>query len=510
MSSCKPRLAALGFALGASIVLAQPAPLPTLRVSDNGHFFIKQDGRPFFWLGDTEWGLFHLTREDAGLYLQDRAAKHFTVIQAVVAFWGGLDRPNAYGQTVFVNRDPAQPNEAYFQHVDYVVNQAQALGLYVAMVPIWSKEYVQQDPALLNLPDSEQSVRSAVRSQVPSVLDRAGAEAFGRFLGQRYRDKPVVWVLGGDWFATGVEEIWRAMAAGLAAGDGGVHLKTYHPKSPRSSSQWFQRDAWLDFNMIQSGHTVLNRNYDLVAADYDRLPVKPVVDGEGGYEDIPDGMSPDGKIEPPDVRRIAYCGVFAGAAGYTYGANGLYGATSRPAPRRAARAAAAETGEDGAGLKGIPDEGVPRRGPQLPWKEALRLPASAQMQYLRALIESRPMLARIPDQWLLVNDPMGTTSRIQACRASDGSYAFIYTATGATLQVRMVDRIYEKLSGRTIRAYWYDPRLGTATLIGEFPKPATRKFVPPSHGRGNDWVLVLDDASRNFPPPGPRGQVPNP
>jgi hypothetical protein len=68
------------------------------------------------------------------------------------------------------------------------------------------------------------------------------------------------------------------------------------------------------------------------------------------------------------------------------------------------------------------------------------MPAGAQMRYLRALIESRPMQVRIPDQWLLVNDPLGTTDRIQACRGSDGSYAFIYTASGTKLRIRFVDR----------------------------------------------------------------------
>jgi hypothetical protein len=288
------------------------------------------------------------------------------------------------------------------------------------------------------------------------------------------------------------------MAAGLAEGDGGTHLKTYHPKSPRSSSQWFHSDAWLDFNMLQTGHTSLNRNYDLVAADWDRIPVKPVVDGEGGYEGIADAMAPPNKIEPHDVRRIAYCGVFAGAAGYTYGANGLFGATSRatgPGPRTSRGAARG-------GAEGIQDEGGPGRGPAIQWKEAMQMPAGAQMQHLRALIESRPMLQRIPDQWLLVNDPMGTTDRIQACRASDGSYAFVYTAAGTKLRIRIIDRIYEKLSGSVIRAWWYDPRLGTPVHIEDFSKTESRTFTPPSSGRGNDWVLVLDDAARNFPPPG--------
>jgi Protein of unknown function (DUF4038)/Putative collagen-binding domain of a collagenase len=485
----------VALALGA--LAAQAGALPPLRVSDNRRFFVTADGSPFFYLGDTEWALFHLNREDAEFYLKDRAAKRFTVIQAVATFWGGLDRPNAYGDTVFINGDPTHPNEAYFKHVDWVIDKAASLGLYVAIVPIWSKEYVQQDPVLLGNPSFEPSVRSAIRSQKPSVIDVASAYTYGKFLGSRYRDKPVLWILGGDWFPTGIEDIWRSLAAGIAAGDGGTQLKTYHPKSPRSSSQWFQNDAWLDFNMLQSGHTSLNRNYDLIAADYDRIPVKPVMDGEGGYEGY-------NHIEPYLVRRIAYCGVFAGGAGYTYGANGLFGATSRGGNRPSRKAAAAAAAGENA--PGVQDGEVATRAPSLPWKQALQLPAGGQMQYLRNLIESRPMLLRIPDQWLLVNDPMGTSDRIQACRGSDGSYAFVYTATGAKLEIRMVDRIYEKLSGAMIKAYWYDPRLGTSTYIGEFSKTASREFTPPSHGRGNDWVLVLDDAAKNFPPPGTTAQ----
>lgn len=137
------------------------------------------------------------------------------------------------------------------------------------------------------------------------------------------------------------------------------------------------------------------------------------------------------------------------------------------------------------------------------------------MQYLRTLIESRPMLIRIPDEWLIVNDPLSTVDRIQACRASDGSYLFVYTSSGKPVRVRLRDKIHDNLTGKVARAYWYDPRKGVSVLIGDFPKtepgdrPAdtrrgdiTREFTPPTSGRGNDWVLVVDDASKNYPPPG--------
>ena len=83
-----------------SVHSAVAASLPRLRISENKHFFVKKDGSPFLYLADTNWGLLGLTREEADSYLKDRAAKKFTVMQAVILHSGGLDGMNAYGQSV--------------------------------------------------------------------------------------------------------------------------------------------------------------------------------------------------------------------------------------------------------------------------------------------------------------------------------------------------------------------------------------------------------------------------
>ena len=41
-----------------------------------------------------------------------------------------------------------------------------------------------------------------------------------------------------------------------------------------------------------------------------------------------------------------------------------------------------------------------------------------------------------------------------------------------------------------------------AIEIGVFDRQGTREFKPPVRGKGNDWVLVLDDASKGFSTPG--------
>src|SRR6266508_4642069 len=112
-------------------VLRLPA-APRLRVSENRRYLQYADGRPFFYLGDTAWELFHrLNREEATQYLTNRAQKGFTVIQAVVlAQLGGLTVPNPYGDLPLIGGDPAKPNEAYFRHVDFIVNKAEELGMF--------------------------------------------------------------------------------------------------------------------------------------------------------------------------------------------------------------------------------------------------------------------------------------------------------------------------------------------------------------------------------------------
>src|SRR5512135_2924148 len=123
--------------------------VPRLKVGDNHHFLVYQDGRPFFYLGDTAWELFHrLKREEADDYLSNRAADGFTVIQAVaLAEFDGLHTPNAYGFRPLVNDDPTRPDvkegpgNDYWDHVDYVVNRAESLGLFIGFLPTWGDKW---------------------------------------------------------------------------------------------------------------------------------------------------------------------------------------------------------------------------------------------------------------------------------------------------------------------------------------------------------------------------------
>lgn len=427
-----------------------------LRVSENKRFLVHDDGTPFVWLADTAWELFHrCTREEADMYLQDRAAKKFTVIQAVaLAEFDGIRDPNAYGHVPLFNNDPAHPNEAYFQHVDDVVQRAAQLGLYIGMLPTWGDKWNQK------------------WGKGPEIFTPQNARVYGRWLGQRYQTAPIIWILGGDRPIESAvhREIMAEMAAGLREGDAGNHLITFHPVGSQSSAQDFHDAQWLDFNMWQSGHTRNRDNYACISSDYARTPTKPCLDGENGYEDHPAGFNiENGYLDEYDVRRGAYWALFAGAFGHTYGCHDIW------------------------------QFGTEQRTPvtfcRRNWQVAMHLPGAGQMQYVRRLLESRPFLTRIPDQSVIISDVGKTAHHIRATRDTHGRYAFIYLPTHRSVMIDL-----EKLTGSKLNVHWYNPRTGEAHYVGEIERVGTREFTPPQ--QWPDWVLVLDDVAQKFSTPG--------
>ncbi len=455
--------------LSCTAVAADP---PKLKVSANKRFLVTADEQPFFWLGDTAWELFHrLKREEVDAYLDKRAKQGFTVIQAVaIAELDGHTAPNPYGHLPLTNLDPAKPavkdgaDNDYWDHVDYVVKAANARGLVVGFLPTWGRFWHDAKP-----------------TEKP-LFNKENAAVYGEWLGKRYKDAGLVWVLGGDRNVDTDEqkEIIRAMATGLAKGDGGAHLKTFHPPGGGGSAKWFHADDWLDFNMRQNGHQAeFTGRYDQTKADYDRTPTKPVLDGEPIYEGHPVSFKAKdlGHSVAADVRRPLYWNLFTGACGHTYGHHSVW-----------------QMYDTGRG---------PINNPLMTWAEALDEPGAAQMIHGRRLIESRPVLTRVPDDSVIVTDRVSTsvpgagTRRFVATRDADGTYAMVYAPIGRPFKVKM-----DAIKGPTVTAWWFNPRTGEAKGIGDYPNTGEREFTHPDKGELLDWVLVLDDAAKKYPPPG--------
>ncbi|WP_216326696.1 DUF4038 domain-containing protein [Deinococcus aestuarii] len=420
-----------------------------LTVSADGRRLQHADGRPFLYWADTGWEAFHrLNRDDARQYLQRRREQGFTVIQAVaLAEMDGLTVPNAQGDLPLVGKDPARPattpgnNPAvaaeydYWDHVDYVVNQAASLGLTVALLPSWGR-WVNNEP----------------------IFTPASARSYGRFLGQRYRDKPVIWVLGGDRVpeTEAQRAIWQAMAQGIEQGVGGRDraLLTYHPHGGKTSAEYFHDEPWLDFNLWQTGHCRDQQEAQKVLGTYKRTPIKPVINAEPVYEDH--AICHDrknGLSDGVDVRNVAYWSMFAGAAGHGYGHRLIWGFDVYDGDKA--------------------------------WQKALSAPGAAQLRHLKTLLESRPVQGRSPDETLVRSSFTGTRP-VVALRGQD--YAWLYLPDGGTVTVTL-----GRVRGERVRASWFDPRTGRRSGIGTFANSGERTFNAPSGGRGKDWVLLIEN-----------------
>jgi hypothetical protein len=416
-----------------------------LKVSSDGRYFVDQEGKPFFYLGDTCWLLFQRpNREEVDEYLKDRAAKGFTVIQAYVLRGLGRKHPDGnsslLGAAPLIDRDPTRPNEEFFKNVDYVVNRANELGLVMGLVPAKSW-HVAEHPE--------------------KVFDEKNAYTFGKFLGVRYKNNAVIWFPGGDSAPGKYEAVWVAMAKGLKDGSGGSQLVCYHGQGSTSSSMWFHLADWLDFNSIQSGHRFGSDSYAFVSKDYALRPAKPTVDMEPAYENHPTGANQP-RIDAHKVRSQAYSALLAGAAGHGYGAMDLFYFYKEA------------------------DGPFPKNGFEQ-WRKALAYEGSRQVGLMRRLFEQRPWYKMVPDQSALASEQGDGTRRLIAARAQDGSFVIAYTPVGQPVSIHM-----NKLDGSRVNAQWYDPRNGTWKTIGPYSNKGTQEFVAPTHGEQDDWVLVLD------------------
>ncbi len=459
-----------------------------ISVSDNGKFLRDSTGHPFFWLGDTDWELFHrLTREEAADFLEIRHQQGFNIIQAVaLAEFNGVREPNRYGDYPLNNEDPTQllitpgndPNNAYqydyWDNMDYIIHLAESKGMYIGLLPTWGDKVAH------------------LWGDGPIIFDSHNAEVYGRTLASRYKiNHNIIWILGGDRPAVYHSDkegkdfddlpVWRAMARGIESVLGPEAFITYHPSGgKRRTTDYLLHEGWLDMHAFQSGHGSKDADpWNWVMVDNKLEPGKPTLDMEPCYEDHP--VNPwDGKwtrkrgyFTAYDVRARIYRGVFAGACGVTYGHHHVWQFLN---PTLYTPINPGDTLID--------------------WRKATHAEAATEMQYLKRLMLSRPYFSRIEDKELIASDPGSSyLDFMGATRDSEGSFAMVYLPMNNTVNINL-----GKVNGNIKNVWWFDPRSGKCTGAKPVKGKGVHSFNPPTSGQ--DWVLVLDDGSKKFPAPG--------
>ncbi len=437
-----------------------------LMVSANNRFLQFENGKPFFWLGDTAWLLpERLNRDEVEMYMKACSRAGYNMVQVQVLndvpsfnVYGQMSNPHGWDMT------KADPDGVYsfWDHMDYIVKTAADNGIYVGMVAIWGSQVKNGN------------------------INEAQARAYGRFLANRYKDCPnIIWIMGGDIQGDIHPEVWNALATTIKGIDHN-HLMSYHPRGRYTSARWWSKAPWIDFHMFQSGHRKYGQrmgskdypipdnteedNWMYVDSVWKYSPMKPVLDDEPSYEGIPKGLhdAKEQRWRDYDVRRYAYWSVFAGSCGHTYGNNSIMQMIKPGYPT--------SYGVDGM---------------EKPWYVALYDAGFNQMHFLKDLILSFPYFERIPDQSAVIGN--GTKyNRLAVTRGSD--YLLVYNYNSDPMKVDL-----GKISGDKKNVWWMNAATGELTYIGEFDNGIKTFYQQnPHRGIPDDGVLIAIDSSKSY------------
>ena len=438
-----------------------------LMISSNNRYLQFENGSPFFWLGDTGWLVpQHLDRSEVEYYFNKCRRAGYNMVQIQVM--DAVPSYNIYGQQSlpygwdFTKADP-EGEYSYWDHLDYIVRKAEQNGIYIGMVAIWG-------------------------SQVQSGnINAEQAKAYGKFLAERYKNNPnIIWIMGGDIQGDIHPEVWNALATSIKSIDN-KHLMTFHPRGRYTSAKWWSKASWMDFHTFQSGHRKYgqrmgNKEYPIpdsteednwmyVDSTWAYKPIKPVLDDEPSYEDIPKGLhdANEARWQDYDVRRYAYWSVFAGSCGHTYGHNVIMQMLKPGYPT------------------GYGSDGTVKA-----WYQGLEDPGYNQMQYLSDLMLSFPFFERIPDQSIIVGKNGMKYDRLIATRGKDYLMVYNYNSNFMKIDLR-------KISGKKKLLWWFNPSDGAISFIGTADNTIiTMSPQIEKTDKINDRVLIAIDAEKNY------------
>jgi hypothetical protein len=436
-----------------------------LHPSANGRYMLDASNAPFLIIGDAPHSILaNLSDSNAATYLVDRGNRGFNTLWIELlcdfyTFGPGNDGDANYGHDFngnnpFTNTlnggyyDLSTPNEAYWSHVDYIVQTAAANGLQCLFTPLDQGGWTQT--SLAN--------------------GTSRCYQYGQFLGNRYRNYPnIIWNMGndfGEWPNQNNDAVILAIADGIKSVD------TVHPMTVEFNGTSESQDDpnWIPRININSAYTYFPTYAETLVA-YNKPTIMPVLFLEANYEDENIANDPG---TPKILRRQEYWSMGAGAlAGHMYGSYWIDRFASG-------------------------------------WQSHLNTQAATELGYFKNFFNSVHWYDLVPDLLhTFLTAGYGTFSsggRIidndyaTAVRTQDGALGIVYTPTAHTLTIVMTN-----FAG-PVTARWYDPTANTFTNISgsPFPNSGIHNFTTPGNNSAGDpdWVLLLQ-AALGSPTPTP-------
>ena len=439
-----------------------------IRVSSDKRHLTYADGTPFFWLGDTWWmGLCKRLGwpEEFQQLTADRKQKGFTVIQIVAGLYPDMHP-----------FDPRGANEAGYP---------------------WETGYARIHPEYWDAVDRRLAYL-VDQGMVPCIVGAWGyfmswmgvekMEQHWRYIIARYGAMPVVWCAAGEanlpWYlakgfpydARAQVTQWTTVMRYIKANDPYHRLLTIHPTGiGRLSARHATDDAeLLDLDLLQTPHGQREAVAPTVATmqtSYADHPVMPVINGEASYEMLGD------TLPTAWTRQMFWLCMTNGAAGHTYGANGIWQLNRRgqphgPSPHH-------PPGSNGYGI--------------IPWDEAMHLPGSSQVGLGKRLFERFDWQSFQPHpEWSAYEADSAPGA---PPRPTYGPFAI---GSDAVRLIYVPEHCRTAVSGLAAHASYrgqiVDPVSGATTELGAITPDAAGSWSVPAPDRADakDWVLILE------------------
>jgi hypothetical protein len=406
-----------------------------LRIADSRRYLVDAEGTPTFLHADTAWSLIVGTdRAGVRKYLDDRCTRGFNavVINLIERLFAPFAPRNVFGDAPFGDqRRIREPNETYFAHAAWVIDEAARRGLAVLLAPAYLG-YAR--PHFPGYGGAEEGWNNEV---LASSID--DCTEYGRYIARRLAEsRNIIWVMAGDRNPGPALEHVRAIARAIAR-ERPDDIFTAHVHPDDRAVEQFPDDEWLTLNQTYSYKIV----HWALLEDYDRVPTRPNILFESTYE----GEHNASEVQ---IRRQAYWALTRGACGQTFGSNPMW----------------------------LLDSG---------WENALGSRGAHDMQHLAALVADLPWWRLEPDRdHELVIAGRGEFRGLDLCtvaRTPNRTLAVAYLPTPRRITLDL-----QAMAGPRVGLEWFNPRTGRRTPAGSFAADTDVDVMPPGC---HDWALIV-------------------
>ncbi len=428
-----------------------------VKISDNGRYFVHDDGTPFYWLGDTNWQAPNYVSVTKCNYpgcecgnqffheVNDRVDKGFTVYQTYfdgAESDGGGQRDVSGEPSLWTVKYSKINAKTFSTKIDRMFDYLAAKGMVIAL-------------------------GFGVHSSTVKSMDQDSLDRLSRYLTARYAAYPVIWITAQE--ITGPEHFnaWVSSARIVDEGDGYDHPQTAHQYPLEVSDEYVRKldkESWHDFYALQNGHgpTIPKKSTYQGYWKNSRSDkgAKPFIETEANYEDIYCG----GFNGYSASRVAAWKANLCGSYGFTYGATGIW-------------ANCWSTSGSTGWMGTFSTE---------PWYMGLDKPGSYEMKYLAKFFKYVDFSKLVPRFSSKTYSDFSDESKVVSSSEDNKTYVAYFCNSNLTTGTLKGLNENEKYSAK-----WYDVLTGKFVLISDDIDHTGGVYKIPEKPDTSDWALLV-------------------